>query len=49
VNKTAPHLDYAFRGAGASEPGEGLSILVAEDNPLNQRLAARLLIYRLWL
>jgi len=28
---------------GAAEPGEGLSILVAEDNPLNQRLAARLL------
>jgi two-component system sensor histidine kinase/response regulator len=28
---------------GAAEPGQGLSNLVAEDNPVNQRLAARLL------
>lgn len=28
---------------GAAEPGEGLSNLVAEDNRVNQRLAARLL------
>ena len=28
---------------GAAEPGEGLSNLVAEDNSVNQRLAARLL------
>ena len=28
---------------GAAEPGQGLSNLVAEDNSVNQRLAARLL------
>jgi two-component system sensor histidine kinase/response regulator len=32
-----------FAVQGATEPGEGLSILVAEDNPVNLRLAARLL------
>jgi two-component system, sensor histidine kinase and response regulator len=32
-----------FAVQGAEEPGESLSILVAEDNAVNQRLAVRLL------
>jgi two-component system, sensor histidine kinase and response regulator len=39
----AAPLVTRFAVQGAEEPGEGLSILVAEDNAVNQRLAVRLL------
>ena len=42
-NKAAAPVKPQFAGNGAGDAGTVLRILVAEDNPVNQRLITRLL------